>query len=144
MYKNKNFLSILLTGVLSMILLAGIIVRTYTPTWILPEADIPNLVLVSLISLLLESQISPKEKHAYLLTACFSAIVFGLLPYAAGFVAALDAVKLAIHGSLAFTVTTWLFDSIHDRLTSYPLGRAAHLLSALGLYLAAQCFGGIL
>ena len=144
MNKNKNFLSILLTGVLSMLLLAGIIVRTYTPSWILPEADIPNLVLVCLIPLLLEVRMAPKEKHDYLLTACFSAIIFGLLPYAAGFTGAMDALKLALLGSLVFTATAWLFDSIHDRLASYPLGKAAPFFSALGLYLAAQCFGGIL
>ena len=144
MYKSKNFLSILLTGVLSIILLAGIIVRTYTPSWILPEANIPNLVLVSLIPLMLEAWISPKEKHPYLLIACVAASVFGLLPYAAGFMGILDGVKLAILGSIVFTLTVWLFDSIQDRLASYPVGRAANFISALGLYLAAQCFGGIL
>ena len=101
-------------------------------------------MLISLIPQLLEVRIAPKETHPYLLTTCFAAIVFGLLPYAAGFTAALDAVKLAILGSLVFTAITWLFDSIQDRLASYPLGRTSPFFSALGLYLAAQCFGGIL
>ena len=144
MCKNNNLVSILLAGVLSMILLVLTVVRTCAPSWILPEADIPNLVLVSLVPLLLEARIAPKERHSYLLNACFAAAVFGLLPYAAGFAAAWGAAKLAILGSLVFTLTTWLFDSIRDRLASCPPGKAAPFLNALGLYLAAQCFGGLL
>jgi len=47
-------------------------------------------------------------------------------------------------GGVVFTVTAWLFTSIQDRLSSGPACKAAPVVSAFGLYLAAQAFTGIL
>ena len=57
---------------------------------------------------------------------------------------ALEALKLGVIGCAVFTLTTWLFSSIQDRLSSGPAAKAAPILSAVGLYLTAQCFMGIL
>lgn len=143
MKKNKYHLNILLTGVLSVVLLGGIIVRSYTPSWILPEASIPNLVLVSLVTLWLDQLFASDTHRSYLAIAILSALAFGVLPYAACFVGILEAGKLALLGSVVFTVTTWLYSSMQERLSSYPMGKAAPFLNALWLYLAAQCFGGL-
>jgi hypothetical protein len=56
----------------------------------------------------------------------------------------LEALKLAGIGCVTFSATTWLFTSIQNRLASGPVAKAAPVLSALGLYLASQCFAGIL
>ena len=37
----------------------------------------------------------------------------------------------------------WLYDSVTDRLSSGPVAKAAPTVSALGLYLAAQCLMGL-
>ena len=50
---------------------------------------------------------------------------------------------LAILGAVVFTAVTWLFSSMMDRLSSGPAAKLAPVMSALGLYLAAQCFMGI-
>lgn len=143
--KNKTyFLNTMLTAVVGAALLICVLVRTFAPIIILPELDIPNMVLLSLAALLLDHYLAPGAKRCYICIPVFSAVVFGLLPFAACFVGALEALKLAIIGCGVFTLTTWLFSSIQDRLSSGPAAKAAPILSAVGLYLAAQCFMGIL
>jgi hypothetical protein len=47
-------------------------------------------------------------------------------------------------GGIVFTVCTWLFSSVTQRLVTGPKARAAAVISAFGIYLAAQCFAGII
>ena len=47
--KNKTYiLNTLLTAVLGIALLAAVLVRTFVPAIIIPQLDIPNMVLLSL------------------------------------------------------------------------------------------------
>ena len=41
-------------------------------------------------------------------------------------------------------MTAWLFTTVQERLSSGPSCKAAPVVSAFGLYLASQCFMGIL
>ncbi len=143
--KNKTYtLNLLLTAVLGIILLAAILVRTFAPTTIIPKLDIPTMVLIALIALVLDHYLAPGVKRCYLCVAILSALAFGLLPYTACFVGLWDALKLGLIGGITFTVTTWLYTSAQDRLSSGPAAKAAPVLSALGLYLATQCFAGMI
>lgn len=142
MNKKTYTLNTLLAAVLGAALLVCVIVRTFWPRMILPALDIPNMVLVSLAALLLDHYLAPGAKRCYICIPVFSAISFGLLPFAAGFVGAGEAVKLAILGAAVFTAVTWIFSSMMDRLSSGPAAKLAPFMSALGLYLAAQCFMG--
>jgi xanthine/uracil permease len=45
---------------------------------------------------------------------------------------------------MVFALTALLYGSMQERLASGPKAKAAPVLSALGLYLAAQCFAGML
>ena len=142
--KNKTYmLNTLLAAVLGLALLAAVLVRTFLPAWIIPALDIPNMVLVSLVTLVLDHYLAPGAKRCYICIPVFSAVTFGLLPYAACFVGALEALKLAGFGAVVFTVVTWLYSSIQDRLSSGPAAKAAPVMSAVGLYLAAQCMMGM-
>lgn len=143
MNKKTYTLNMLLAIVLGAILLTCVLVRTFLPRMILPEMDIPNLVLISLIVLLLDHYVAPDAKRCYICVPVFSAITFGLLPFAACFVGAGEALKLAIFGAVVFTAVTWLFSSMTDRLSTGPAAKLAPVFSALGLYLAAQCFMGM-
>lgn len=143
MKNNQYMLNTILTAVLGVILLVIVVGRTLFPVMILPEANIPNLVLVSLIALVLDHYLAPGAKRCYICIPVFSAITFGLLPYAACFVTAGEAFKLAIVGGLVFTATTWLFTTIQDRLSSGPAAKASAFFSAVSLYMAAQCFMGM-
>lgn len=143
--KNKTYtLNTLLAVILGAVLLIAVFVRTFAPAIILPELDLPNMVLLSLLALLLDHYLAPGAKRCYICIPMFSAITFGLLPFAACFVGALDALKLALIGCAVFTAATWLFTSMEDRLSTGPAAKAAPIVSALGLYLAAQCLMGIL
>jgi hypothetical protein len=111
---------------------------------ILPQLDIPNLVLISLIALVADHYAAPGAKRCYLCIPLFAAISFGLLPWAACFVGALDALKLALAGGVVFTAVTWLYSSILDRISSGPAANAAPFMSAFGLYLAFQVMMGMI
>ena len=143
MNKKTYTLNTLLAVVLGSALLAAVLVRTFAPRIILPELDIPNMVLISLIALLADHCLAPGADRCYICIPVFSAIAFGLLPFAASFVSGLEALKLAVMGGIVFTVVTWLFSSVTDRLSTGPAAKAAPVISALGLYLAAQCLMGM-
>ena len=144
MKNHKYFLNTALAAVLGLALLILVAVRTAVPTAVLPRLDIPNVVLVSVVALLLEHYLTGGSKGGYVGLFLLSALTFGVLPLAAFFVQPLEALKLAGVGGVVFTVTAALFRSVRERLSSGPAAPAAPILSGLGLYLAAQCFAGIL
>ena len=99
--KNKTYiLNTLLAVVLGVYLLAAVIVRTFCPQIILPKANIPNMVLISLIALVIEHYLVPDVKRCYICIPVFSALTFGLLPFAACFVGAGEALKLGVAGGI--------------------------------------------
>ena len=144
MKKNPYMLNTFLAAVLGIYLLAAIVIRAFAPQFILPKINIPNLVLISLVALVLEHYLVPGAKRCYICTLVFSAVIFGLLPYAAAFTTSLQAVKLAVIGAVVFTVTTWLFTTIQERLSSGPAAKASAFFSAVSLYMASQCFMGMI
>ena len=142
--KNKMYtLNTLLAAVLGAALLIALLVRTFAPMIIMPKPDVVNMVLVSLITLLLDYYLAPGAKRCYLCIPALSAVTFGLLPFAACFVGAMEAVKLGVMGGIVFTATTWVFSSMTDRISTGPAAKAAPVVSAMGLYLAVQCFMGM-
>lgn len=143
MKKTTYTLNTLLAAILGSVLLIAVLVRTFAPRIILPELDVPNMVLVSLAALLADHYLAPNAQRCYICIPVFSAITFGLLPFAACFVGALEALKLAVLGGSVFTATTWLFSSMVDRISTGPSAKAAPFISAMGLYLAAQCMLGM-
>ncbi len=144
MEKKRYILSSLLVLVLSAFLLAGLVIRTLLPRFILPQAGLTEIVLVSLIALVLEQYLGKGEKINYLLTALFAVLSFGVLPFAACYVGGLEALKLGILGGAVFTAVTWIFKSMMDRLSTGPAAKIAPVFTALGLYLACQCLMGLI
>lgn len=144
MDKKTYTLNTLLAIVLGAALLVAVLVRTFLPRVILPQLDISTMALLSLAALVADHYLAPGAKRCYICIPVFSAISFGLLPFAACFVGAGAAVKLAVVGAVVFTAVTWLFSSMTDRLSTGPATKAAPIVSALGLYLAVQCFMGML
>lgn len=142
--KDKTYtLNTLLAVVLGICLLVCVLVRTFLPNVIIPELDVPNMVLLSLIALVLDHYLAKEAKRCWICIPVLSAVTFGLLPFAACFVGGLEALKLGILGGVVFTVTAWLFSSMADRISTGPAAKAAPLVSALGLYLAAQVLMGM-
>ena len=144
MKENKYFLNTALAIVMTLALLVCVVLRTLSPLFVLPVLNIPNMVLLSLAALVLDHYIAKGAKRCYLCIPVFAFVTFGLLPWAAAFVTAVQALKLAAVGCAVFTLVTWLYTSMMDRLSSGPAAKAAPILSAFGLYLAFQCFAGII
>lgn len=143
MKKNTYTLNTILVAVLGAVLLIAVFVRTFAPRMILPELDIPNMALISLVALVLDHYLAPNAKRCYVCIPVFSAITFGLLPFAACFVGVEAALNLGIAGGVTFTAMTWLFSSVQDRLATGPAAKAAPIVSAFGLYLAVQALMGM-
>lgn len=143
MKKNTYTLNTILAAVFGAVLFACILIRTFAPRIILPELDVSNLVLISLVALVLDHYLAPNADRCYICIPVFSALTFGLLPYAAAFVTGGEALELAFAGGLIFTIMTWLFSSIQDRLSTGPAAKAAPAVSAFGLYLAIQGLMGM-
>ena len=140
---NKTYrLNTILAVVLGLWLLVCVVARAFCPTLILPELDLPNVVLISLIALVLDHYLGG-AKRCYICIPVFSALTFGLLPLAAFMVSGVQALILGVAGCVTFTVTTFLFTSIQDRLSSGPAAKASAFFSAVSLYMAAQCLAGI-
>ena len=142
MKDNRYFRNIALTGVVGLALAVCVVIRTMAPMAVLPKLDIPNMVLLSLAALVI-SHYCKAPGEVWILPMIFAGLTFGILPMAAGFAEAYEALRLGMLGFVVFYGTAVLFDSIQDRLSSGPAAKAAPLFSALGLYLAAQCFSGI-
>lgn len=143
MEKKTYTLNTVLAALLGAALLIAVLVRTFLPNFIIPKLDIPNMVLISLVALVIDHYLAPGAKRCYICIPVFSAITFGLLPFAACFVGAMEALKLGLFGGIVFTATTWLYSSIQDRLSSGPAAKAAPVMSAFGLYLAIQALMGM-
>lgn len=140
---KKYMLNTLLAFVLGAVLLAFVLVRTFMPRIILPELDISNLVLISLVPLVLDHYLAPDADRCYICIPAFSALTFGLLAFAA-YLGIAEALKLAVSGGVIFTAMTWLFSSVQDRLSTGPAAKAAPIVSAFGLYLAIQGLMGMI
>lgn len=141
---NKKYvLNTILSVVLGIYYLVLVLIRAFAPQIILPQWDIPGLVLISLVALVLEHYLVPNAPRCYLCIPVFSGITFGLLTFCA-YMGLGEALKLTAAGALVFTCTSWLFTTIQDRLSSGPAARASAFFSAVSLYMAAQCFMGIL
>ncbi len=144
MKKNLFLANILLIGVLFVVLLTGILVRTFAPAAMLPPLNIPNMVVVSLVALLAEALLVQDAKRCWIIIAVMSAVSFALLPLMAGFACVHTAWKLGLVGGAVFTLTAAVFTSVSQRLASGPRAKAALFVTTLGIYLAAQCFMGII
>lgn len=142
---NKTYmLNTLLAAVFGVFLLACVVARAFCPTLILPELDIPCLVLISLVALVLDHYLVKDAKRCYICIPVFSALTFGLLSAAAFMASGWDAVMLGLVGGVTFTVTTALFTQIQERLASGPAAKASAFFSAVSLYMAAQCLAGMI
>ena len=142
--KNKTYtLSTVLIAVLTAVLAVMAVLRAFSPQIILPIFDIPTLTAISLVALVLDHYLARDAKRCWICIPIFAALSFGILPFAAGMVALSSTLGLALTGAAIFTVCTFVFTSVQDRLSSGPAARLAPIMSALGIWLAVQAFAGI-
>ena len=140
---KKYLLNTFLAVVFTAALLAMVIARAICPVLVFPGFGVPNLVLISLTALLLDHYIVKDAPRCYICIPVFAFLTFAILPLVSGFALPADALMLGVKGCAVFTVTTWLFTSMADRIATGPSARLAPVMSAVGLYLASQCFMGM-
>ena len=144
MKERTYLLPVLLAVVLTVAMVAVVLLESLAPAAVIPVMNIPNMAGLCLVVLVLEHYLAPNGRRCYLCVALFSLLSFAILPYAAGFVALAQVWKVALVGGVLFTLLTWLYDSIMDRITTGPKAVFAPVISAFGLYLAFQAFAGII
>jgi hypothetical protein len=144
MKNNKYLLSTILAAVVFAACAIGLLVRVGIPAAVIPPLNIPNMVALSVIALLLEHFLTKGNPRCYICIPVFGALCFGILPLMAGFACQHTFWKFGLVGGIVFAVTTFLFTSMTDRLLSGPKAAAAPVACVVGLYLAAQCFAGII
>ena len=144
MKNNKYLLSTLLTLVVFAACAAALLVRVWIPAAVIPPLNIPNMAALCLVALLLEHLLTGGNPRCYICIPLFGALVFGILPLMAGFACQHDFWKYGLVGAVVFTAVTFLFTSAQDRLLTGPKARAAILVTAVGIWLAFQCFAGII
>ena len=144
MKKNQYFLNTVLAIVVFVACAIALLVRVWMPAAVIPELNIPNMVALSVIALLIEHFLTKGNPRCYICIPVFGALTFGILPLMAGFACQHDFWKYGLVGAVVFTVTTFLFTSATDRLLTGPKAKAAAVITGLGIFLAAQCFAGII
>ena len=138
MKNNQYFLSTILAAVVFVACAIALLVRVWLPAAIIPQLNIPNMVA------LIEHFLTKGNPRCYICIPVFGALTFGILPLMAGFACQHDFWKFGLVGAVVFTVTTFLFTSATDRLLTGPKAKAAAVITGLGIFLASQCFAGII
>ena len=142
--KDKTYtLNTVLTAVLAAVLAAMVLLRASCPQLILMQFDIVSITGICLVALVLDHYLAPNAKRCYICIPVFAALSFGLLPFAAGMVAVKNILGLALTGAAIFTLCTFVFTSVQDRLSTGPAAKLAPIMSAFGIWLAVQAFAGI-
>ena len=144
MKNNKFFLPVILVAVLFAVLLSAMIMQLCFPQIILPPINIPNIVLLSVVALLLEHFLARDNDRCYISISVLAVVAFAVLPWVAGLATAQNFWKIGLVGGITFTGVTYLFTSAEKRLKTGPQAPAALIVTGLGIYLASQCFAGIL
>ena len=144
MKKNQYFLNTVLAVVVFVAYAAMMLIRVWQPVAVLPVLNIPGMVALSVIALLIEHFLTKGNPRCYICIPVFGALTFAILPLMAGFACQHDFWKYGLVGGVVFTITTFLFTSAQDRLLTGPKAKAAIVITAIGIWLASQCFAGII
>lgn len=142
MEKKSFVLNILLAVVLGAGLLVGIVWSAFQPNVVLADLDISAIAALVLIALVIEYLVKGTQKRAWVMQIILAAVTFGVLPFAAGYAGA--GLGVAVCGTVVFTVLTWMFDSVAERLEVTADCKYAMIPTAFVMYLACQCFMGMM
>ena len=144
MKNNQYLLNTILAIVVFAACAAALIVRVLIPAAVIPPLNIPNMVALSVVALLIEHFLTKGNPRCYICIPVFGALTFGILPLMAGLACQHDFWKFGLVGAVVFTAVTFLFTSAQDRLLTGPKAKAAMIITAIGIWLASQCFAGII
>ena len=142
MEKKSMTLNVLLAVVLGAGLLVGIIWKAVMPNVVLSDLDIPAMAAIVLVALVIEYLVKGTQKRAWAVQIVLAAVTFAVLPWAADLPTAGLAVTAC--GTAVFAVLTWMFDAVAQRMDVTADCKYAMIPTAFVLYLACQCFMGMI
>jgi hypothetical protein len=142
MEKKSMMLNTLLAAVLGAGLLLGIVWRTFQPNVVLPELNIPAMAAIVLIALVIEYLISGVQKRSWAVQIALAAVTFAVLTWCADLPYA--GVGVIACGTVVFAAVTWMFDSVVQRMEVTTDCKYAVIPTAFVMYLACQCFMGMI
>lgn len=142
MEKKSMTLNVLLAVVLGAGLLVGIIWKAVMPNVVLSDLDIPAMAAIVLIALVIEYLLKGTQKRAWAVQIVLAAVTFAVLPWAADLPTAGLAVTAC--GTAVFVALTWMFDAVAQRMDVTTDCKYAMIPTAFVLYLACQCFMGMI
>ena len=141
--EKKNFvLNVLLAAVLGAGLLVGMVWKAFQPNVVLADLELPAIAALVLIALVIEYLWKGTQKRAWAVQIVLAAITFAVIPFAAGYAG--TGIGLILCGTAMFTVLTWIFDSVAERLDVTCDCKCAMIPTAFVMYLACQCFMGMI
>lgn len=141
--EKKNFvLNVLLAVVLGAGLLVGMVWRAFQPNVVLADLELPAIAALILIALVIEYLFKGTQKRAWAVQILLAAITFAVIPFAAGYAG--TGIGLILCGTVMFTALTWIFDSVAERLDVTCDCKCAMIPTAFVMYLACQCFMGMI
>lgn len=144
MRKNVYLRNILLALVIGAASLAMLLCRTFLPALVLPTWNLPALLGLVCVTLVLNYYLGTRDDYCWLCSSLLAVVTFGLLPWSAGIVSTSAMWKIALLGGGVYLLANFLFDSLTERLRSGPAGKFAALVSGFVLFLAGQCFAGMI
>lgn len=141
--EKKNFvLNVLLAVVLGAGLLVGMVWKAFQPNVVLADLELPAIAALVLIALVIEYLWKGTQKRAWAVQIVLAAITFAVIPFAAGYAG--TGIGLILCGTVMFTALTWIFDSVAERLDVTCDCKCAMIPTAFVMYLACQCFMGMI
>ena len=144
MKNNKYLLNTLLAVVVGTVLMIAMLVRTFVPSVVLTPLNIPACTALSLVALLIEFYSGNRAERCWICLPLLGLATFGILPLASGAITTDQLIPVTLVGGGVFSVVTWVFDSLMERITSGPNAKLAPISTAIMLFLVSQCFIGIL
>ena len=141
--EKKNFvLNVLLAVVLGAGLLVGMVWKAFQPNVVLADLELPAIAALVLIALVIEYLWKGTQKRAWAVQIVLAAITFAVIPFAVGYAG--TGIGLILCGTVMFTALTWIFDSVAERLDVTCDCKCAMIPTAFVMYLACQCFMGMI
>jgi hypothetical protein len=95
-----------------------------------------------LIALLIEYFVAGTQKRQWAVQIILAAVTFAVLPWAAGL--SNTGIGVTLCGTVVFAALTWIFDSAAERVSVTADCKYAMIPTAFVMYLACQCFMGMI
>ena len=144
MRKNPYFINVLHGAFVGIICLIRLLLEAFSPAVVLPRIDIPFLVILSVIPMTLEYYLVSERNREPFLSIILAGETVALLPYCGGWSINMPIWKLFFAGAAVFGITDLFYAGIGERMSSCPNSKISPAVNAFILFLASQCFQGLL